>query len=146
MQTMACSKCKKRQDIMEFHSGYFRDGRLSKWCNACRLKRSDERKKHPSAPKAPGYSRAYTLQRKYGLTPEGYEELLRAQGGGCGVCGRRDSGNAAHSYLVVDHDHTSNRVRGLLCDPCNKALGHLQDSEEILKMAIAYLRRSTGRK
>lgn len=43
--------------------------------------------------------------------------------------------------LVVDHDHTTGKVRGLLCHNCNRALGLLQDNKSYLQSAINYLKK-----
>jgi hypothetical protein len=59
-------------------------------------------------------------RRRYGLTREAYEQMLAAQGGGCAICKRTDK------RLVVDHGHGDQRVRGLLCDMCNHAVGYLE--------------------
>jgi hypothetical protein len=72
------------------------------------------------------------LKRKYGLTLEAFDELLASQGGGCAICGRTDADN-------VDHDHTSGRVRGILCFNCNITIGQAQDDEDRLAGAMAYL-------
>ena len=45
--------------------------------------------------------------------------------------------------LVVDHDHKTGKVRGLLCHNCNRALGLLKDSTEYLENCISYLKRVT---
>lgn len=58
------------------------------------------------------------LARRFGLPPGGYDSLLLAQGGGCGICGAKppDKGRALH----VDHcHHGRGQVRGLLCNRCN---------------------------
>lgn len=57
----------------------------------------------------------------------------------CGICGRsyNDNGKA----LSVDHNHETGQLRELLCQKCNLALGGFQDSIEILKSAIKYLRK-----
>ena len=60
------------------------------------------------------------LKRKYGLTLEGFEQLLASQGGGCAICGKPDVDN-------VDHDHATGQVRGILCWNCNIAIGQLED-------------------
>ena len=81
--------------------------------------------------------------RKYGLTLDDYNELLESQGGGCAICGKH--GVRAESYwseerlLAVDHNHVTGRVRGLLCDSCNRGMGLLKDSEQILARAAKYL-------
>ena len=86
-----------------------------------------------------------TNLKKYGMTPEDYFEMLRAQGGKCAICGTEECGTGAR--FSVDHDHsccekpkTCGRCnRGLLCRTCNVGIGNLQDSIEILKNAITYL-------
>lgn len=79
------------------------------------------------------------MLRKYGITREGYDRLLEEQDGVCAICRgpRRGPGATFH----VDHCHSSNRVRGLLCGPCNTAIGLLGDDPERLERAAAYLRR-----
>lgn len=83
--------------------------------------------------------RRYHLKRKYGITPEEYDALLAAQGGGCGICGRLPRDDIA---LHVDHDHTTGRIRGLLCFRCNNALGDFEDDPDRLSAALGYLGRT----
>lgn len=78
--------------------------------------------------------RVYFL-RKYGLSLEDYDRLLLAQGGCCGICGNANG----NKRLAVDHDHTTGKVRGLLCDSCNQGLGFFKDSVERLEAAIQWL-------
>ena len=96
--------------------------------------------------KANGKARAYYLQRResyweamlqrvYGLTVADYNALLERQGGGCAICGQPRNSHR----LAVDHDHATGRVRGLLCAPCNHAIGSLRDRPDLLRSAIAYL-------
>ena len=74
------------------------------------------------------------LKRKYGLTLEAFDELLASQGGGCAICGKPDADN-------VDHDHTTGRVRGILCWDCNIAIGKFADDQDRLAAAMTYLSR-----
>lgn len=46
--------------------------------------------------------------------------------------------------LVVDHDHKTGKVRGLLCGNCNKAVGYIRDNPEWPDKAIAYLEKYNG--
>lgn len=95
-------------------------------------------------PKQKAWSFAYTLK-KYGLTEESFKALLVKQGGGCAICGSADSrqkGMHANGRLVIDHDHATGIVRGLLCAPCNLTLGHSNDNPERLEKAAQYLRTS----
>jgi|ERR1700676_3411860 len=88
--------------------------------------------KNPEKIKLKGRKR--TLK-QYGLTLEQYDAMLQNQGGVCAVCGL----TRGTRRMAVDHDHKTNKVRGLLCQFCNTALGKFLDSVEILKRAISYL-------
>ena len=48
------------------------------------------------------------------------------------ICGSNES-------LVVDHDHKSGKIRGLLCNHCNRGLGHFRDDPDLLEFARIYL-------
>lgn len=72
--------------------------------------------------------------KRYGLTETDYIALLDAQGGRCAICS-----GASSARLAVDHDHDTGVVRGLLCGNCNRGIGYLRDSVEILRAAVAYL-------
>lgn len=73
------------------------------------------------------------LRRRYGLTPETYRAMLGAQDGKCKICLKE-----LHRPFV-DHNHTTGRVRGLLCGPCNMYIGHIKENLEALTRAIDYL-------
>ena len=72
--------------------------------------------------------------KSYGLTMDEYEEMLSRCGGTCEVCG-----HASKELLHIDHDHSTGKVRGLLCRPCNAALGLVRDSPERLRKLANYL-------
>lgn len=80
------------------------------------------------------YTPARHRRYAYGLDEAEYQTLLAAHDGRCPICTSR------FGMLVVDHDHRTGQVRGLLCDRCNRALGHLQDSPGIAARAAEYLR------
>lgn len=86
----------------------------------------------------PGARRKINLKRQYGMTIEQYEAIYNAQEGKCAICGRHEE------KLCIDHDHATNKVRGLLCQHCNTALGYVYDDPEILTSAINYLREWKG--
>jgi len=87
--------------------------------------------------------RRWNLQKLYGITPEQYEEMLSEQGGLCAVCRQPEPdahGRTGTQFsLSVDHCHDTGRVRGLLCQKCNRAIGLLGDNVELLRAAIRYL-------
>lgn len=72
----------------------------------------------------------------YGITIEDYSLLYNKQEGCCKLCGNKEE------KLVVDHDHLTNMVRGLLCHNCNIGLGHFKDNDAVLSKAITYLESS----
>lgn len=72
----------------------------------------------------------------YGLAAGDYQRLYDLQGGVCAGC-RRATGRARR--LAVDHDHVTGRVRGLLCSPCNRLLGHVRDDVGTLMRIVQYL-------
>ena len=76
--------------------------------------------------------RVYMARRLYGLSPE----QLRSLGWTCRICGALSSGKRG---LHIDHDHTTNTVRGLLCGRCNTAIGSFNDSPSLLRRAARYL-------
>lgn len=80
-------------------------------------------------------------KKKYGISGDQYREMLAEQGGGCAICGSRESGNSMRPDLVVDHCHRTGRVRGLLCNHCNWILGRADDDPELLKKTARYLKK-----
>lgn len=79
----------------------------------------------------------------YGITPAEYDALLARQGGGCALCGWSDASNKK-MFPHVDHCHVTGRVRGILCDNCNMAIGKMKDNPDRLRAAAAYLERGRG--
>jgi hypothetical protein len=79
--------------------------------------------------------------RKYGITLEQFNELLEAQSGECAICGMSDRSNPV-KFPLVDHCHTGNHVRGLLCSNCNHGLGHFKDSPALLRKAAKYVEKN----
>jgi hypothetical protein len=83
-----------------------------------------------------GYWRA--AEQKYGISRHEHERMLERQGGKCAICGAPDSCKGT-DRLLVDHDHRTGKVRGLLCSPCNTVLGLVDDESGRLVSAAAYL-------
>lgn len=130
-----CTRCRETKALSEF--GKRRSGRPLSICKACtRIYASDWIKSHPEKQHR---QRTYNLRTKFGLTPEQVEAMVEAQGGGCAGCRRPLRTNKDKH---VDHDHETGRVRGILCQPCNMALGLLHDNAETLARLAAYLERS----
>jgi len=77
----------------------------------------------------------------FGIELSDFRDMLEMQKGGCAICGYSDMSNPKF-FPVVDHCHTTGKVRGLLCMNCNNALGKFKDDMNILWCAIAYLQRN----
>ena len=77
------------------------------------------------------------LQFLYNISNDDWAAIFNAQGGKCKICSTH--AKDLKRGLCVDHCHETNKVRGLLCHVCNKAIGLMRDDVEILKRAILYL-------
>jgi hypothetical protein len=79
------------------------------------------------------------LMRKYKLTLEDLKDMIQKQNNKCLIC-NIVFGEEWKSSPRVDHCHKTNKIRGLLCNLCNKSLGCFRDDVNILKNAIKYLK------
>jgi hypothetical protein len=79
--------------------------------------------------------------RKYGITKDRYDELLKYQDGKCAICNCAETVklNGKLKRLAIDHCHQTNFVRGLLCSRCNVAIGNFNDNWILLDNALEYL-------
>lgn len=123
---------------------------LSSWCKNCRSdsarqwvsKNTGRIRKHKPVDKE--ILRNQTLQYRYGITKDDYDSMLASQDYKCAIC-HKDS-NSMTYHLFVDHCHATNKVRGLLCSPCNAYLGYTQDSVSILNRAVEYINKGLSYK
>jgi len=139
---IVCRKCER----VSTRYSTIRGGRFY-FCTDCEGIASRERQGRKNAarrvdPDRSQKTRKSNLKRTYGISPADYDQMLDAQGGVCLICGDppKVGGVQAASKLHVDHDHSSGRVRGLLCNHCNRGLGAFRDRPELLEAAIAYLK------
>lgn len=79
--------------------------------------------------------------RRYGITDDEYQQRLKEQNNLCAICGT-DTPGRQHSSFHVDHCHVTGKVRGLLCDKCNRGLGFFNDNPEALRNAADYLEKN----
>jgi hypothetical protein len=84
-------------------------------------------------------SRERAWERRYGIARQDYENLLEKQGDSCAICKTTNVGRKGHTHFHVDHDHLTGKVRGLLCDLCNRGLGYFKDDAYMLRKAAKYL-------
>lgn len=81
----------------------------------------------------------------YNLSVDSYNILLEAQNHVCAICEKPPGVNPRQTRLCVDHCHISGKVRFLLCDQCNRALGMLGDTKKSIMKVIKYLERPDAR-
>ncbi len=86
-------------------------------------------------------SKKATLKNKFGMTLEEYSTLLEQQNHQCAVCSTPRS--LLKRDLSVDHNHSTGKIRGLLCDNCNIALGHLKEDIQRMNNMIQYVEKHT---
>lgn len=76
--------------------------------------------------------------KKYGINGADYNDLVKKQEGKCKICKTHES--ELKKRLHVDHCHTTGKIRGLLCNRCNKCIGQFEEKIELLNSAIDYLK------
>ena len=83
----------------------------------------------------------YNLK-KYGLSPEEYDKIFITQNGKCAICNKEETIITKYGYkarMHVDHNHSTGKIRELLCSACNHAIGLFKENVEVMKSAIEYL-------
>lgn len=116
-----CTRCKNLKPETDFYERKERKSGLQSWCKNCK--------------KAHHYLK-YDLK-KYGLTAERYNEMLKSQFGRCFICLENEPRSGAR--LAVDHSHVTGRIRSLLCSRCNAAVGMLRESPMIAESVFLYV-------
>ena len=103
-------------------------------CKECDKERV--RKRHQDNPER---TRNNDLKRNYGITITEHRQMFEEQNGACAIC--KGEGNGKWKKLCVDHDHSTGKVRELLCRNCNMVLGQVGDNVSILEEMIKYLQK-----
>lgn len=81
------------------------------------------------------------LKWAFGITLNDYNQMCEKQNNLCAICNKSETkkhGDIVRK-LAVDHDHSSGKIRGLLCTRCNAGIGSFEDNIELLNDAINYL-------
>ena len=127
MNIYSCKGCGLEKEASLFPKDHRSKNGLNTRCKTCENSRR----------KRQGKSRgSHQLWTKLGMTQELYDTMLNEQQGVCAICGTLPNPDRA---LCVDHCHTTNKVRGLLCDKCNRILGQWKDDPATFSKAISYL-------
>ena len=156
-----CTKCGKTKRESEFYKAKDRKSGFQAWCKMCcstyrksyankpenRKKLVQYAAKRGATRKGKLEQRRKTIKHKYGITLKDYDQMLETQNGACAICHRfetRCHQNGSVKRLAIDHNHKTGKVRGLLCEKCNHALGLLGDTKEVLLRAALYLEEYDG--
>lgn len=86
----------------------------------------------------PEKNRGRALKRLYGLTQAEYDQMATDQKFTCATC-PATAAEQKHGVLVVDHDHKTGKIRGLLCNKCNMILGQANDDPVLIRRWAEYL-------
>ncbi len=142
-----CTHCKEVLPQEQFHKDKGFHDNLARRCKKCqgemheawRLKNLGKAAEHQRNWRKNNRDRSNDHGRKYnyGIALGTYDRMLAMQNGKCAICDATEGGGRGAFH--VDHDHSSGKVRGLLCEACNLGLGKFKDRAELLLSAIKYL-------
>ena len=121
-----CSKCHKIKPLSSYYKDKGGSGGVNGWCKECQYE----------------YITIHRTKYRYGISENELNKIFIEQGGVCAICGLSESQTSKYGRmkkLSIDHCHTTNKVRGLLCVACNTGLGGFKDNIDILASAISYL-------
>lgn len=144
-----CSHCKIVKSTNLFGLNKSQKDGFSHRCKDCSKKLAKQwRNKHPDRVKATHatwrsknkdlvrrMNNDTKLKSRYGISRAEFLALYKKQAGRCGICSKE-------TKLVVDHEHSSGKIRGLLCRSCNIGLGMFQDSLFAIRCAADYVVRN----
>jgi hypothetical protein len=126
-----CKTCGEHKPFDEYQKDITKKDGFRPYCKACTSVRRKELLSKETI-------RQRNLEKNFGKGAlEVYDSLFQNQKGVCAICGSPENGRYKH--LSVDHCHETNKIRGLLCNNCNRGLGLLKDDPDILRKAAAYV-------
>lgn len=127
---MAYNREKRKKYLQEYYSKQENKERRRKYI-----------KEYMSIPEKVAKRRNYVLNRKYGITLQEEKNFYDKQNGKCATCKLKfkEYSAAGKNNFKVDHCHKTGKVRGLLCDKCNMALGLFKENTESIKNILNYL-------
>lgn len=152
-----CSKCNQQKPTSEYHKDKRNSDGLYGWCKTCACEKSMlyrqnniekvRENQRAARNKNPDAYKNKSLKYTFGITLDEYNELLEKQNYVCAVCNKPEKEIHPQSKKIrnlnVDHCHETGKIRGLLCNSCNRGIGLLRDDPNLLFAAIQYLKRSS---
>lgn len=142
-----CKQCNQQKSKTEFYKHNETIDKLRNQCKNCSLLSIQKRRKeNPEKYKEQcrktnqelkEYQYFWKAKKFFNLTKNDYLVMEKQQNYKCKIC--KGIQYSHKQFFCIDHDHKTNKVRGLLCDLCNKGLGHFKDDCNLLRNAIEYL-------
>jgi hypothetical protein len=140
-----CTVCKQDKPLCSYHKSKRSKDGYGYRCKGCdKEARKDYRERNKD--RFALVSRKKQLKHKYGISLSDYDRMFKEQQGCCKICGTSENkvtGRKTVLNFAVDHCHQTGRVRGLLCNQCNRALGLFKDDPSLLQKAVKYLMENT---
>lgn len=141
-----CTRCGETKYLESYYRNKRNtDGRAFE-CKDCSKARDAERYKTPERRLS---KKRVELRSLYNVEYEVVMQMYSDQGGLCKICNSfmevSSESKDVRKTFCVDHNHTTGKIRGLLCSDCNRGIGFLKDSPSVLESAFKYLRESHGR-
>lgn len=140
-----CPCCKIEKQAEDFWRAKRTKDGLQIYCKSCTYQKRKENNNNVRASGRKWYhSKGKYLKQSqtYNISVEDLKALYENTKV-CEICGKTEESKTSldgHAYgLVVDHNHKTGELRGLLCRNCNSGIGLLQEKPEVLKLAIQYL-------
>lgn len=134
-----CNECglDKEESLFEKNRNYCKEC-YSLYEKRRRLRHSDQLKSYEKIRYIQRRDKVLENDRKYryGIDQKEYNKMINDANGKCGICRQMSE------KLCIDHDHSTGKVRGMICNKCNLGLGHFNDNEKLLQYAIYYLKES----
>ena len=143
-----CSICNTKKELNKFYKDKTKkDGVMSRckecnkeYSNKTNIKQARKVAQKKQDMKRKGQRWGYHLSKTYGLSEEDYFKMYEDQQGCCLICKLPEDKHKHYGKFVVDHDHSTGKVRGLLCNHCNVLIGHAKEDIRILENSIIYLK------
>ena len=135
-------KDKQREYWKNYQRGSARKAYKKEWNekNKERLAEQQRERVKANPEKYRQYFRNHRIKKVYSLSQQEYAEKVLQQDGKCAVCGSEPTMKWHGDWtLCIDHCHKTGKVRGLLCNACNRAIGLLGDDSERVGSAHRYL-------
>ncbi len=139
-----CSGCGVLKSFSEFCKN-----KSTKFGIGCHCKQCDAKKHKAWRKDNLDVIRSRNLKVSFGITIDDYDVLLSKQNEVCAICGNKETRKNMYGIrrLAVDHNHTTGKIRGLLCSTCNQGLGMFYTDEngiDLLLKSVEYMRNTDG--